>query len=343
MSGEEQARNYASNSYLAADGWASERAFGLSESKKQTMKAVCIHKFGGPDVVVIDELPIPSPGPGQLLVRVAATGVGPWDALIREGKSKVNPPPPLTLGSDLSGVVEAVGAGVAEPKAGDQVYGVTNPQFCGANAEYALASAAMMARKPSQVTHIEAASVPVVAVMAWQMLFDYAKVVAGQRILILGAGGNVGAYAVQLGAKAGVHVIGAAGPNDAQYVRSLGAETVIDFRTESPENSAGPVDAVIDTVGGDTRDRSVGSLKPGGILVSSVSGDPSPKRPDVRTVFFYVDVTTAGLDEISGMLDSRAIVTHVGSVLPLENARTAHEMLAGAPHKHGKIVLSVAG
>ena len=136
------------------------------------MKAVRVHKFGGPDVLVIDELPIPSPGPGELLVRVAAAGVGPWDALIREGKSKVSPPPPLTLGSDLSGVVEAVGPEVAGFKVGDQVYGVTNPQFCGAYAEYALASAAMIARKPPRLSHIEAASVPVVAVTAWQMLFD---------------------------------------------------------------------------------------------------------------------------------------------------------------------------
>jgi NADPH:quinone reductase-like Zn-dependent oxidoreductase len=161
------------------------------------MKAVRIHRFGGPAALVIDELPIPAPGPGELLVRVAAAGVGPWDALIREGKSKVSPPPPLTLGSDLSGEVEAVGPGVAEFKVGDQVYGVTNPQFCGANAEYAVASAAMIARKPERLSHIEAASAPVVAVTAWQMLFDYAKVTTGQRILILGAAGNVGAYVVQ--------------------------------------------------------------------------------------------------------------------------------------------------
>src|ERR1700693_2600121 len=139
------------------------------------MKAVRVHKFGGPDMLVIDELPIPSPRARELLVRVAAAGVGPWDALIREGKSRVSPPPPLTLGSDLSGAVKAVGAGVAEFKVGDQVYGVTNSQFCGAYAEYAVTSAAMIARKPLRLSQIEAASVPVVAVTAWQMLFDSAK------------------------------------------------------------------------------------------------------------------------------------------------------------------------
>jgi NADPH:quinone reductase-like Zn-dependent oxidoreductase len=304
------------------------------------MKAVRVHKFGGPEVIVIDELPIPSPGRGELVVRVAAAGVGPWDALVREGKSKVSPPPPLTLGSDLSGVVEAVGAGVAEFKVGDQVYGVTNPQFCGANAEYAVASAAMIARKPERLSHIEAASAPVVAVTAWQMLFDYAKVTTGQRILILGAAGNVGAYVVQLGARAKLHVIVTAGSKDTEYVRTLGAENIIDIKAGKFEDSVAPVDAVIDTVGGDTRDGSFRILKPGGILVSSVSIDCLPKRSGVRTVFFYVNVTTARLDNIGGLVDGRELVTHVGTVLPLEKARTAHEMLAGAPHKRGKIVLT---
>src|SRR5262245_4050668 len=135
-----------------------------------------------------------------------AGGVGPWDALIREGKSKVAPPPPLTLGSDLSGSVEAVAADVTEFKIGDEVYGVTNPQFVGAHAEYALASADMVAPKPRRLNHIEAASVPVVAVTAWQMLFEYGHVQKHQTVLILGAAGNVGAYAVQLAAGAGMNV-----------------------------------------------------------------------------------------------------------------------------------------
>jgi NADPH:quinone reductase-like Zn-dependent oxidoreductase len=306
------------------------------------MKAVRVHKFGGPDVLVIDELPIPSPGPGELLVRVAAAGVGPWDALIREGKSKVSPPPPLTLGSDLSGVVEAVGPGVAEFKAGDQVYGVTNAEFCGAYAEYAVASAAMIARKPRRLSHIEAAAVPVVAVTAWQMLFDYGHVAAGQRILILGAAGNVGAYVVQLAARASLHVVATAGSKDTEYVRSLGAETVIDFKAARFEDSVAPVDVVIDTVGGDTRDRSFRTLKPGGILVSVVSTDPLPERPNVRSVLFYVEVTTARLNSIRDLLDRGELATQVGTLLPLEKARTAHEMLAGAPHKRGKLVLSVS-
>src|SRR3954470_18763201 len=130
------------------------------------MRAARVHRFGPPEVIVIDDLPRPTPGAGELLVRVAAAGVGPWDALIREGKSKVSPPPPLTLGSDLSGVVEAVGCGVTHVNPGDEVYGVTNPQFVGAHAEYAVAAADMIAPKPQRLSHLEAASVPVVAVTA---------------------------------------------------------------------------------------------------------------------------------------------------------------------------------
>ncbi len=247
----------------------------------------------------------------------------------------------MTLGSDLSGAVEAAGGEVSDFKVGDQVYGVTNPLFCGANAEYALASAAMIARSPRRLSHIEAASVPVVAVTAWQMLFDYAQLTAGQRTLILGAAGNVGGYALQLAARSGLHPIAAARPKDTEYVRSLGAETVIDFETGRVEDSVTPVDAIIDTVGGETRDRSFRTLKPGGVLVSSVS-DPLLTHPNVRAVFFYAEVNTARLNNISRWFDRAELVPEVGTVLPLEKARTAHEMLAGAPHKRGKIVLSVS-
>jgi NADPH:quinone reductase-like Zn-dependent oxidoreductase len=278
---------------------------------------------------------------GEVLVRVAAAGVGPWDALIREGQSKVSPPPPLTLGSDLSGVVEAVGPGVTEFKTGDEIYGVTNPQFCGANAEYAIASANMIALKPLGITHIEAASVPVVAVTAWQMLFDYAHAERGRTVMILGGGGNVGAYAVKLAARAGLHVIAVVNGKDIDYVRNLGAEIVLDSQIETFGSSVPPFDLLIDTVGGKARERFLAALKPGGVLVSVVSTDPEPSRPDVRTVFFYVDVTTERLNTISKLFESAELQPRVGSVLLLNEVRRAHEMLAGAPHKRGKIVLRV--
>jgi NADPH:quinone reductase-like Zn-dependent oxidoreductase len=171
------------------------------------MKAARIHRFGPPDVIEVEDIALPGPATGEVLVRVSAAGVAPWDALIREGKSEVSPPPPLTLGSDLSGVVEAVGAGVSQFKNGDEVYGVTNSQFVGANAQFAVASAEMIAPKPQRLSSLEAASVPVVAVTAWQMLFEHAHPEAGQRVIILGAAGNVGAYAVQLAENAGLNVI----------------------------------------------------------------------------------------------------------------------------------------
>jgi NADPH:quinone reductase-like Zn-dependent oxidoreductase len=314
---------------------------GLYQVWGNSMKAARIHNFGGPEVIVVEDIPVPIAGPGEVLVRVAATGVGPWDALIREGKSNISPPPPLTLGSDLSGLIEAVGPGVTEFKNGDEIYGVTNPQFCGANAEYALAFANMIALKPLGITDIEAASVPVVAVTAWQMLFDYAHAQRGQTAMILGAAGNVGAYAVQLAARAGLHVIAVANEKESDYVRSLGAEIAVNSQIGISEDTVPSVDLLIDTVGGETRERLLRGLKPGGVLVSVVSSDPPSSRPDVRTVFFYVEVTTERLNTISKLFDSAELQANVGSVLPLKEVRTAHEMLAGAPHKRGKIVLKV--
>ena len=192
------------------------------------MKAVRIHRFGPPEVVVVEDIPKASPGKGEVLVRVAAAGVAPWDAVIREGKSKVSPQPPLTLGSDLSGCVQAVGPDVSQFAIGDDVYGVTNPQFCGAQAEFAVAFAGMIAPKPRRLSHLEAASAPVVAVTAWQMLFEYAQAKSGDTILITGAAGNVGAYAVQIALEAGMRVIAVARSSDQELLRAYGVETILD-------------------------------------------------------------------------------------------------------------------
>ncbi|HEX4182995.1 MAG TPA: NADP-dependent oxidoreductase [Caulobacteraceae bacterium] len=308
------------------------------------MKAARILQFGPPSVITIDDLPRPALGPGQLLVRVEAAGVGPWDALIREGKSELHPPLPLILGSELAGVVEAIGPDVLGFNPGEEVYGATNEQFTGAYAEYATPSAEKMAPKPATLDFVEAASVPVVAVTAWQMLADYADAEAGQSVLIHGAAGNVGAYAVQLARQAGLHVVATASSGDVEYVRGLGAERIVDYRTERFEDSVTGMDIVLDTIGGDTQQRSLRVLKPGGILVSVVSPVPeaAQKRYGVRAVFFYVEVTTARLMKVSELFDGEKLFPRVGTVLPLEEARTAHEMLAGAPHKRGKIVLRSA-
>ena len=309
------------------------------------MKAARIHEFGSPDVIRIDDVPPPTPNEGEILVRVAAAGVGPWDALFRERKIAVSSPLPLILGSDLSGVVEATGPGATKFRAGDEVYGMTNNQFCGAYAEYALASEMMIAQKPRSLSFVEAASAPVVAVTAWQMLFDYAQAKAGQTVLIHGAGGNVGAYAVQMARNAGLEVFATASSKDLDYVRELGAATAIDYRETHFEDVVRAVDIVLDTVGGDTCVRSIGVLKPGGILVSVVSS-PMPEdiaaKAGVRAVYFIVDVTTDRLNTIAELFDSKKLVPQVGTVLPLADAQVAHQMLAGAPHGRGKIVLSVA-
>ena len=307
------------------------------------MKAAQVLQFGPPSVIINAELPRPEPAVGQLLVRVKAAGVGNWDALVREGKLP-NEHLPLVLGYELAGIVEAIGAEVSGFRLGDKVYGATNEQLTGAYAEYALPSARMMAQEPKALNFIEAASAPIGTVTAWQMLFDYAHAAAGQTILIHGAAGNVGAYAVQLAKLCDLHVVATAASAGLDYVRGLGAEKVLDYETEQLEESLKGVDIVLDTVGGETQERSLRVLKPGGILVSVVSPIPeaAQKRYGIRAAYFYVDVTTARLNEISRLFDSRKLATNVGSVLPLEQARTAHEMLRGQPHKRGKIVLSIA-
>ena len=301
------------------------------------MKAVRIHRFGPPEVVVVDDVPLPSPGESEVLVRVAAAGVGPWDAIIREGRSKVSPQPPLTLGSDLSGFIEAVGPAVIGFRVDDEVYGVTNPQFCGAQAEYAVASDRMIALKPKSLSNLDAASAPVIAVAAYQMLFEHAGAKQGDAVMITGAAGNVGAYAVQLALQAGVHVVAMARPADDAVLRRLGVQIVVD---SSGTETLPEVEAVLDTVGGHTAERCVSAIKLGGKLVSVVS-KIVPERPDIQSIFFYAEVTTERLRTLSTLFEDGSITTRTGSILPLAQARVAHEMLAGAPHKPGKIVLQV--
>jgi NADPH:quinone reductase-like Zn-dependent oxidoreductase len=312
--------------------------------QNSTMMAWRVHEFGPPEVMRFDSILRPEPGPGEVLVKVEAAGVGPWDGWIRAGKSALPQPLPLTLGSDLSGEIAAVGPGVSELRVGEQVYGVTNPQFIGAYAEYALASAAMVSSKPTSLTYIEAASVPVIAVTAWQALFDQAQLKAGQTVVIHGAAGNVGSYAVQLARRAGVQTIATAATDDIPFVRDLGANTVIDYRTQRFEEEVRDADAVIDLVGGETQSRSFQVLRRGGRLISAVSGPDQhlAERHGVDAAFFLVNVTSQYLAEIAGLVDGGKLRTRVGAVLPLADAREAHFMLERVrPQPKGKIVLAV--
>jgi NADPH:quinone reductase-like Zn-dependent oxidoreductase len=311
---------------------------------RPAMNAWRVHEFGPPDVMKFEAVPVPAPEPGEVLVKVHAAGVGPWDGWIRAGRSALPQPLPLTLGSDLSGDIQAAGSDVGDLRVGEQVYGVTNPRFIGAYAEYALASAAMIARKPTSLTHVEAASVPVIAVTAWQGLFDQARLQAGQTVVIHGAAGNVGAYAVQFASRAGIRVIATAATDDVAFVRELGADTVVDFQTERFEDAAWEVDAVLDLVGGETQTRSLHVLRRGGRLISAVSQpdqDLSRKRGVIST-FFLVKVTSRYLSEIAKLIDSGKLRTRVGAAIPVADAREAHLMLEGIRRPpEGKIVLTV--
>ena len=311
---------------------------------RSSMMAWRVHEFGPPEAMILERIPRPDPGPGEVLVHVHAAGVGPWDGWIRAGKSALPQPLPLTLGSDLSGTVAAVGSGISEMAIGDQVFGVTNTQFRGAYAEYAVASAGMLAKKPSSLSYAEAASVPVVAVTAWQGLFDHARLEAGQTVVIHGAAGNVGAYAVQLARRARLRSIATAGTKDIEYVRSLGADTVLDYHTQRFEDEVKDVDAVLDLVGGETQMRSFQVLRPGGKLISAVSqpDQDRAKQHGVTAAFFLVEVSAERLRTIADLIDRGELKTCVGVVLPLTDARDAHMMLEGrrSPPK-GKIILNV--
>jgi NADPH:quinone reductase-like Zn-dependent oxidoreductase len=306
------------------------------------MKTNRIYRFGSPDVIVFEEVERPLPGEGEVLVHVKASGVGPWDGWIREGRSVLPQPLPLTLGSDLSGVIEEVGSAVDDIKVGDEVFGVTNPRFIGANAEYAVASARMIAPKPKGITHIEAASMPVVAVTAWQMLFDHGGVKPDKTVLILGAAGNVGSYAVQLAHNAGACVIASAARDETDYVRSLGAERVFDGRAQGLPKDMKDVDVIVDAVGGEAQAQALETLRTGGVLVSAVSQPDQSiaKRLGVKAAFMLVDVTSAALKSITELLNEKKLKTNVGTVLGLAELRCAHEMLDGLrPRTRGKIVL----
>ena len=308
------------------------------------MKAVRIHRFGPPEVMAVEEVPTPEAGEGEVVVQVKAAGIGPWDALVRSGKSVLPQSLPLVLGSDLSGVVDSIGPGVEDVRTGDEVFGVTNERFTGAYAEYAVAKAAMLAPKPKRLNHVHGASVPVIAVTAWQMVFEFAQLSPGQSVLIHGGAGNVGGYAVQLAKRAGALVIATASGKDTNYVRTLGADGVIDYGASRFEERVKEIEVVIDTVGGEMLERSYGVLKRGGILVSSAAA-PSKERAEQyggQAVSFLVQVTTNRLKQIAELIAAGDLKTEVGEVLWLDEARKGHEMLEGAPHRRGKIVIKVA-
>lgn len=315
-----------------------------SSSIAAEMIAARIDKFGAPDVIKLETIATPTPGPAELLVKVKAAGVGPWDSWIRQGKSVLPQPLPLTLGSDFAGVIVDMDDNVAGFALGDRVFGATSARFTGAYAQYAVVDAAMIAKVPPSFDDVNAASVPVVAVTALQGLFDEAGVTEGEHVLIHGGAGNVGRYAVQMARAAGARVTATVYPQDMAEVAALGADNVIDVMAQRFEDHVQDVDAVLDLVGGETQDRSFQVLRRGGRLVSAVS-EPHPMlaaAADVTAHFFLVSVTREKLDRIATLLEAGALETRIGVVMPLSAAIEAHRMLDGErPNPGGKIVLRI--
>jgi NADPH:quinone reductase-like Zn-dependent oxidoreductase len=310
------------------------------------MKANRIHVFGGPEVILFEDVPRPTPGRGEVLVRVHAAGVGPWDAQVRAGRSALPQPLPLTLGADLAGTVDATNSGDCPFSVGDEVFGVTNPRFTGAYAQYAVASTHMLAHKPRRRDYLESAAVPVVTVTARQMLFRDAGVRSGDRVLVHGAAGNVGGYAVQFAHAVGAHVIASVRPRDRDEALRLGADEVISIPSEEAQRLRGTSDTVIDTVGGKTQRDLFAYVRKGGTLISSVSVPDAQlaQQCGIEAKFILVDVNTEDLEAVADLLNAQQLVVRIGQVLPLGDARQAHEMLEGPrPLPAGKVVLNALG
>ncbi|HEY3860337.1 MAG TPA: NADP-dependent oxidoreductase [Verrucomicrobiae bacterium] len=305
-----------------------------------TIKAVRIHSFGGPRVVRLEDVPPPSePAPGEALVRVHAAGVNPFDWKVRDGL--LGPlPMPRTLGCDFSGVVEALGPGVTDFFVGQPVFGHSG--FGGAFAELMIAPASGLAAKPPGLDDLEAAATPLAAMTAWQALFETAGLQSAQRVLIHGAAGGVGMFAVQLALRQGAWVIATASTPNIPFLRQLGAHQVIDHTSARFEKSAGRVDVVLDLVGGETQERSWNVLKTGGHLVSTVE-TPSREKAFRRGVDARKMTTQTRSDDLILMADlitNGEIKVMVDRTLPLSRASEALEMIR-CGHTRGKIVLAV--
>lgn len=307
------------------------------------MKAIRLHGRGGPDYLVYEEAPQPQPGPGEVLVRVAATAVIAnelkWDETYQTASGV---PRPLPIpGHDLSGVVAEIGPGVSDLAVGDAVYALLAFGRDGAEAEYAIALPDELAPKPRTLDNVQAAAVPLAGLTAWQALFTHADLSAGQTVLIHGAAGGVGTYAVQLARWAGARVIATASARQHDFLRELGAEEVVDYATTRFEDVVHDVDVVFDMVGGDTLARSWQVAKAGGMIVSVVSPRPTQQSPrdDVRFVWFIVEPNGEQLRQIGALLDAGRIRPIVAQVLPLAEARRAFEEAANG-HARGKIVLT---
>jgi NADPH:quinone reductase-like Zn-dependent oxidoreductase len=308
------------------------------------MKAIRMHSYGGPKVLLYEEAPRPQVGEGEVLIRVHAAGVNPLDWKVRAGELKavMRHKLPLIPGWDVSGVVEKVGAGVSQFKTGDEVFAMADPTRDGAYADYIVVREVTVAMKPKSLHHVRASVVPLSALTAWRSLFDLGHLQSGQRILIHGGSGGVGHFAVQLAKWKGAYVIATASTKNQELLRKLRADETIDYTSQKFEDAVQNVDIVLDTVGGETQERSWCVLKKGGALISLVRlpSDQKARQFGVRGKMCKVQPDGAQLSEIAKLIDSAELKPTIDRVLPLREARRAHE-LAQNGHIRGKIVLRV--
>jgi NADPH:quinone reductase-like Zn-dependent oxidoreductase len=313
------------------------------------MKAIVLNNYGPAEDLRFQDVPIPVPAADQVLVRIHAAAVNHIDIGIGAGAFKnVFPLPfPWIPGYDLAGVIEAVGDGVRGFKTGDEVYGASLAG--GTYAEYIAISPQFIALKPRTLDFMEAASVPVSAETAWQVLFRHANVTKGQTILIHGGAGAVGSYAVQMAHAAGVKVIVTASSKDKEFLERLGADEVIDHKSVAFETLVHAVDAVIDLVGGEVQQRSYPVVKEGGYLISvnqPVSAEMAAQYK-IHATFSELLPTHEGLARIAGQIDSGALTIGMGNVYPIQQAAEAWMELQGKPapgreKKKGRIVLQLS-
>lgn len=309
-----------------------------------TMKAMQIHDYGGPEVLRLEELERPSPAADEILIRVHAMSVNPVDWKLRSGVARkhLELPMPCILGGDLSGVVEQLGPSVQGFKVGDAVYALRG--LIGAYAQYVAIKAAMAAPTPKNMNHVEAASVPLVALTAWQGLFEHGGLKPGQTVLVHAAAGGVGMFAVQFAKSKGARVIGSTSAKNADFVRSLGADEIFDYQSAPFEEHLQGVDLVVDVLGGENAERSIGVLKPGGVLVSIVpaSSGTAQRAMDaqVKAIPMRVHPDGAQLREIAALIEAGKAKTSIAATFPLAEAGRAQE-LSKVGRARGKIVLTV--
>lgn len=305
------------------------------------MRAVRVSRFGGPEALSIQNVPKPRPGPGEALVRIAATGVNPVDWKFREGFFK-DLPLPFTPGGDFCGTVEELGSGAKGFKKGDLVYGCAKGSV-GAEAEYLAVPVKNIGLKPRSLEPVEAAGVPLAGMTAWQGLFTHGRLHAGETVLILGASGAVGSIAVQLAKIVeAARVIGTGSSESIARLRELGCDAPVDYTKARFEDAARDVDLCLDLIGGDFQRRAFETVKRGGRLVSTVENPDQAlaSRRGITAQFFRMQPDAAELYELAVKIDDRRLRVPVAKVLPLEKAAEAEE-LNRRQEVHGKIVLRV--